>query len=164
MTTLGLGTVLEGVLGDADTGLRPAAEAMGLAVLPHLERLRPRVVEDVEDPVLETIDLEHEGPPDPLSLVACLAAHRLYVTRRGRSGAVSPGALAIARILVWAERAALIGAPPELLWIGPPARAPERTPDRVALSATCAVASGGGLRRAAAVAHLRRPPREGGTD
>ena len=155
--TLRLGTALEAVLGDAEHELRPAAEAMGLAALPHLERLRPRVVEGVADPVLESLDLEHEGPPDPLSLVACLAAHRAYVTRRGRTGAVSPGALALTRILVWAERAVLLGRPPDLLWIGPPARAPELGADRVAISAACAVATGEGVRRAAAAAHLRRP-------
>lgn len=155
--TLGLGAALAAVLGDAEDELRPAAEAMGLAALPHLERLRPRVIEDVSDPLLETLDLEHEGPPDPLSLIACLAAHRAYAARRGRAAAVSPGALALARILVWAERAALIGQEPQVVWIGPPARAPERTPEQVPLSATCAVATAEGVRRAAATAHLRRP-------
>lgn len=155
---LRLSEEFEALLARADADLRPAAEAMGLAALGHLERLRPRLADDGEagSPVLEALDLEREGAPDPLSLVACIAAHRSYAAGRGRPDAVSVGGLAIARLLVWAERAALLGEPPRLVWIGPPARAPDRGEGQAALTATCRLTVDGVPTKAAAVAVVER--------
>ncbi len=93
--------------------------------------------------------------------MACIAAHRAYVTARGRSGGVSAGALALARLLVWAQRAALLGRPPRIGWIGPAPRTPEAE-GRVALAARAAVKIGDATRRAEAVVLLEPPP--GGDD
>ncbi len=156
---LRLSDEFEALLARAEPELRPAAEAMGLAALGHLERLRPRLADDGEagSPVLEALDLEREGAPDPLSLVACIAAHRSYAAGRGRPDAVSAGGLAIARLLVWAERAALLGAPPRVVWIGPPARAPERAAGQASITATCRLAVDGATAKAAAMAVVERP-------
>lgn len=153
---------LDGRLRLVDDELRPAAEAVGLAALPHLERLRPRLLDLAPgvEAVLEELDLEREGGPDPLSLAGCVAAHGAYARRRGRPDAISPGALALARILVWGERAAMLGRAPRIRWIGPPGRAPEAAPEDVRVSATCRIAIGEGSRRAAALAFARPP--EGG--
>ncbi|MEQ9337841.1 MAG: hypothetical protein RJQ03_11680, partial [Miltoncostaeaceae bacterium] len=99
----------------------------------------------------------HEGPPDALSLLACLAAHRAYVGGRGRPEGVSVGALPIARLMVWAHRATLLGAAPRLVWVGPAVRAPEPGPRQMVLRARCAVAVDGAVRRAEAAAVVAGP-------
>jgi hypothetical protein len=148
--------------------LRMAAEAIGAGLRDQLTRLAPgltRPAQGGDDPevdaVLVELDLDHEGAPDALSLAACVAAHRTYVTARGRPEAVSAGALALGRLLVWAQRAALLGPAPRLVWVGPAARRPEGHDERVALSARCALEVGGRTRRAEALALVERPePRE----
>ena len=75
---------------------------------------------------------------------------------------MSAGALALGRLLVWAQRAAMLGPPPKLVWVGPAARRPEDAEGRIALSARSAVEIAGATRRAEAVALIearrrRRP-------
>lgn len=147
--------------------LRLGAEAIGTGLLPELARLSPALApagDDGAEPeaVLERLDLDHEGAPDGLSLAACVAAHRAYVSRRGRPGALSTGALALARLLVWAHRAALLGSPPSMAWIGPAPRLPEAAAGQVVLRARAAVAAGGATRRAEAAALIAAPRGEAG--
>lgn len=128
----------------------------------QLVRLAPgltRAGDDGADPsaLLVSLDLDHEGAPDALSLAACVAAHRAYVTARGRPEGVSAGALAIARLLVWAQRAALLGPAPRIGWIGPAARRPEGDTESLALGARCALEVDGATRRAEALALVARP-------
>lgn len=128
----------------------------------QLVRLAPgltRAGESGADPsaLLVSLDLDHEGAPDALSLAACVAAHRAYVTARGRPEGVSAGALAIARLLVWAQRAALLGPAPRIGWIGPAARRPEGDTESLALGARCALEVDGATRRAEALALIARP-------
>ncbi|MGE0028655.1 MAG: hypothetical protein AB7O78_16480 [Thermoleophilia bacterium] len=142
--------------------LRVAAEALGMGLRDQLTQLAPgltRATEGDEEPdaLLVTLDIDHEGAPDALSLAACVAAHRAYVIARGRPGGVSAGALALARLLVWAQRAALLGRPPTIGWIGPAPRTPEAE-GPVALAARAAVRIGDATRRAEAVALLEPPP------
>ena len=88
--------------------LRVAAEAIGMGLREQLVRLAPALTRPPEgaegeaEATLVALDLDHEGAPDGLSLTACVAAHRSYVTARGRPEAVSAGALALARLLAWA--------------------------------------------------------------
>jgi hypothetical protein len=131
----------------------------------QLTRLAPgltRATEDDEEPdaLLLDLDLDREGAPDGLSLAACVAAHRAYVIARGRAGGVSAGALALARLLVWAQRAALLGPPPRIGWIGPAPRTPDAE-GRVRLAARAAVRVGDATRRAEAVALLEPPAPSG---
>ncbi|MGD9694782.1 MAG: hypothetical protein AB7V42_03870 [Thermoleophilia bacterium] len=148
------------LLGDLDGELRAAAEAIGLALGGQLTRLAPALTRPAEgdeaDARLAALDLEHEDAPDGVSLAACLAAHRAYVASRGDPSAVSAGALALGRLLVWGQRAALLGPAPRIVWLGPPARRPERS-DVVALRATCALEMAGATRRAAALALIAAP-------
>jgi hypothetical protein len=144
--------------------LRMAAEAIGVGLRDQLSRLAPGLTRPAEgaddasvDAVLVGLDLDHEGPPDALSLAACVAAHRSYVAARGRPEGVSAGALALGRLLVWAQRAALLGPAPRLVWLGPAARRPQEEEGRLALSARCALDIGGRIRRAEAVALIERP-------
>lgn len=144
--------------------LRVAAEALGFGLRDQLTRLAPGLTragddgQDDPDAVLVVLDLDHDGPPDALSLAAVMAAHRAYVSARGRPGAVSTGALALGRLLVWAQRAALLGPPPRMVWVGPAARRPEDGEGHVALSARSAVEISGTTRRAEALALLEAPP------
>ncbi len=146
-----------------DPELRLAAEALGAGLREQLTRLAPGLTRPSEDgggdgdAVLVNLDLDHDGPPDPLSLAAVMAAHRAYVAARGRPEAVSAGALALARLLVWAQRAALLGPPPRIVWVGPAARRPGDQEGRLSLSARCAVEMGGATRRAEAVALIEAP-------
>ncbi len=138
---------------DLSPDLRAAAEAMGLGLRGQLTSLKPaltRVEDDLDAVELVELDLDHEGPPDPLSLSACLAAHRAYVGARGDAEGISVGALAIGRLLVWAQRAALLGAAPKVVWIGPEPRCPEVGVGQHRLSARCAVRAGDTVRRASA--------------
>ncbi len=145
-----------------EPGLRSAAEALGTALRPQLARLapgmtRPREGEAGGEALLEALDLDREGPPDALSLAACLAAHRAYVAGRGQPDGVSAGALALARLLVWAQRAAMLGPAPEIRWLGPAPRRPEGHDDALALGARCSLEMGGAVRRAEALALIARP-------
>jgi hypothetical protein len=143
-----------------DLELRLGAEAIGTSLAPRIAELAPALAaaDDGEpDALLSALDLDHEGAPDTLSLVACLAAHRGYVTRRGRPGAVSAGGLALARLLVWGHRATLLGAAPSVEWIGPAPRLPEASGDQIVLRARCALRIGGSTRRAEAAALLSPP-------
>ena len=148
--------------GGLEPELRAAAEAIGAGLQPHLTRLAPGLTRPRDgEPgdataTLVALDLDHEGEPDGLSLVACVAAHRGYVTARGDPDGVSAGALAIARLLVWGQRAAMLGPAPRIEWIGPAARRPEPGA-RLALAARCALELSGATRRAEAVALIAAP-------
>ena len=144
--------------------VRIAAEAIGFGLRDQLTRLAPGLTRPPEgdeagaDAVLVDLDLDHDGAPDAVSLVAVMAAHRSYVAARGRPEGVSAGALALGRLLVWAQRAAMLGPPPKLVWVGPAARRPEDAEGRIALSARSAVEIAGATRRAEAVALIEAPP------
>ena len=141
--------------------LRSAARAIGAGLRAELTRMRPALsrTDDGADPDAElvSLDLEHEGGADALSLSACLAAHRAYVTERGHPEGVSLGALAIARLLVWGTRASMLGPAPKVTWIGPPGRRPDLREDELSLAATAVVRIGEAERRAGAVAVVKRP-------
>jgi len=157
------------LVGALEPELRMAAEAIGLGLRDQLTRLAPGLTRPPDgqddaaaEAVLVDLDLDHDGAPDALSLVAVVAAHRSYVTARGRPDAVSAGALALGRILVWAQRAALLGPAPRLVWVGPAARRPDDEEGRLALSARCALEIAGTTRRAEAVALIEAPSGEEG--
>jgi hypothetical protein len=141
-----------------DPDLRLAAESIGVALRPELVRRAPTLVPqtDLGDPpgesVLVALELDREPEPDPLTLAACVAGHRAYVAARGRPDGLSLGALALARILAWASRAALLGAAPRIAWLGPPSRRPEPEAGQVALEARCVCEVGGRRREARASA------------
>jgi hypothetical protein len=151
------------LVGALDPDLRLAAEAIGVGLRDQLTRLAPGLTrpggegDETAEAVLVDLHLEHDGEPDAVSLAAVMAAHRSYVAARGRPEAVSAGALALARLLVWAQRAALLGPPPRLVWVGPAARRPEDAEGRIALSARSAVEMAGTTRRAEAVALIEAP-------
>lgn len=129
----------------------------------ELVRLAPALTRPPEggagdaEATLGTLDLDHEGPPDGLSLLACIAAHRSYVIARGDAGGVSVGALALARLLVWAQRAAMLGPAPHIEWIGPASRCPAVS-GRLVLRARSSVVMNDAARRAEAVALITPPP------
>lgn len=158
------------LLGTLEPELRAAAEALGAALQPQLASLAPGLTRPREgdpddgDAVMAALDLDHEGAPDALSLAACVAAHRAYVTGRGQASGVSAGALALARLLVWAQRAAMLGPAPRIEWIGPAPRRPEGSQERLSLSARCALELGGATRRAEAVALIAPPDPPAETD
>ena len=166
--TLRLSDEQSAVLGGLDPELKVAAEAIGVGLRPQLTQLAPALSKALEsgdagepDATLQSLDLDHEGDADALCLAACVAAHRSYVTGRGRPGGTSTGALAIARILVWAHRAAMLGRPPTIAWIGPAPRLPEAGPDQAVLRARCTVSIGGVTRRAEAAAIISAPTAAG---
>jgi hypothetical protein len=144
-----------------DPELRSAARAIGAGLRAELVKMRPALSRDEEggdpDAELVSVDLEHDGPADALSLSACLAAHLAYVTERGHPEGLSLGALAIARLLVWGTRASMLGPAPKVTWIGPPARRPDLGEDEISLAATAVVRIGETERRAGAVAVVKRP-------
>ncbi len=143
--------------------LRPAAEALGVALGPQLTRLAPAMTRPRADggddagALLVSLELDREGEPDGLSLTACLAAHRAYVSGRGQPEGASAGALALARLLIWAQRAAMLGPAPRIEWIGPAPRRPEGSDDRLSLAARCRIEVAGEVRRAEALALIARP-------
>ena len=107
------------MVGALEPDLRMAAEAIGVGLRDQLTRLAPgltRPGEDGDDAVealLVDLDLDHDGAADAVSLAAVMAAHRSYVAARGRPGAVSTGALALARLArVGAARGAARSASP----------------------------------------------------
>ncbi len=150
------------LLGTVEPELRVAAEALGMGLRAELIRLAPALTRppgdapEGTDATLAQLDLDHEGAPDALSLAACVAAHRAYAIARGDPEAVSAGALALARLLVWAQRAAMLGPAPRVEWIGPAPRRPEPE-GRLSLGARCALEMHGATRRAEAVALITRP-------
>ncbi|HSJ73815.1 MAG TPA: hypothetical protein VK904_05810 [Miltoncostaeaceae bacterium] len=149
------------LVGALEPDLRMAAEAIGFGLRDQLTRLAPGLTRPPEgaeaDAVLVDLDLDHDGAPDALSLAAVMAAHRSYVAARGQPEGVSAGALALGRLLVWAQRAALLGPAPKLVWVGPATRRPEDEAGRLALSARSAVTMAGTTRRAEAVALIAAP-------
>jgi hypothetical protein len=137
--------------------LRAAAGAIGAAVREELVRRAPGLVRAEGGPadgLLLELGLDREPEPDDVSLAACVAAHRAYVTSRGEPDGLSLGALALARLLVWASRASILGPAPRLAWLGPPSRRPEPGPDQVTLEAHAACEVDGRRREARAVALL----------
>lgn len=148
-------------VGALEPDLRMAAEAIGFGLRDQLTRLAPGLTRPPEgaqaDAVLVDLDLDHDGAPDALSLAAVMAAHRSYVAARGQPEGVSAGALALGRLLVWAQRAALLGPAPKVVWVGPATRRPEDEEGRLALSARSAVTMAGTTRRAEAVALIEAP-------
>ena len=158
--TLRLSDTQSALLGGLDAELKVAAEAIGAGLQQQLTQLAPalsKAPEGEPEATLQSLELDHEGDADALCLAACVAAHRSYVTARGRPGGTSTGALAIARILVWAHRAAMLGAPPTIAWIGPAPRLPEAGADQAVLRARCAVTIAGTTRRAEAAAIISAP-------
>jgi hypothetical protein len=142
--------------------LRAAAAALGSGLGPELARRAPGLARAAEgggepDALLVELALDREPEPDALTLAACAAAHRAYVTARERPDGVSLGALALARLLVWASRAAILGAVPKVVWLGPPSRRPEPGDDRIALEARCVCEIAGARREARAAALIARP-------
>ena len=151
------------LVGGVEPELRVAAEAIGMGLRAELARLAPGLTrppdtgQGDDHATLVSLDLDHEGEPDGLSLIACVAAHRAYVIARGAPEGVSAGALALARLLVWSQRAALLGPAPQIAWIGPAPRRPEDTGGNLVLAARCAVDLRGATRRAEAVALIAPP-------
>jgi len=143
-----------------DADLRSGAHAIGLAVAARLRDLAPSLRPargDGGEPtfVLEALELDPDDPADALTLVACIGAHDAYATARGRAGAVSPGGLALARVLVWATRAEMLGTRPDVRWVGPPARMPEGLEGQV-ITATVVLADGDTRARASAAMVVTR--------
>ena len=143
-----------------DADLRSGAHAIGLAVASRLRDLAPSLRPargDGGEPtfVLEALELDPDDPADALTLVACIGAHDAYATARGRAGAVSPGGLALARVLVWATRAEMLGTRPDVRWVGPPARMPEGLEGQV-ITATVVLADGDTRARASAAMVVTR--------
>lgn len=154
---LGLRPEFQHELDSLEPDLRAAASAIGLAVQAELLRLRPALARSdtgsvAPTAILTSLDLDREGAPDPVSLAACVAAHGGYVASRLDPQGVSLGAMALARLLVWSARAAMLGTPPRIVWIGPPTRRPELDPGQVALGATAVATVNGSERRAGALA------------
>lgn len=150
-----------GAIDALEPELRVAAEALGAGLRAQLLTLRPGLVHadgdaDALEATLVALDLDREGAPDPLSLAACLAAHRAYLGARGQPDGVSLGALALGRLLVWAQRAALLGPPPRIAWLGPPARQPAAAERQFTLEARCVAQVGERSREARAVALVMR--------
>ena len=113
-----------------DPDLEAGAQAIAFAVAARLRELAPSLRpagDGGAEPVFDVAEivLDPDDPADALTLSACLSAHDAYAAARGRPGAVSPGGLALARVLVWATRAEMLGARPDVRWIGPPARMPD---------------------------------------
>lgn len=152
----------QGEIDALDAELRFTAEAFAVGIADRLAALGPSLRRDEGDAppeaMLEELTLEGEGEADPLTLVICLAAHRMYVTRRGAPAGVSLGALALARILAWAARAATIGPAPRVHWIGPPSRCPEPGENQHRLAALSRARFGEDHRTAQAVALVAPGP------
>lgn len=143
-----------------DPDLSAGSQAIGFAVAERLRELAPAlrpVGDSGAEPrfLIEEISLDPADPADALTLAACLAAHDGYVAGRGRPGAVSPGALALARVLVWATRAEMLGARPDVRWIGPPARMPDDAEGQVVTAAVVLECDGTRARAQAAMVVAR---------
>jgi len=146
-------------ISELEPEMRVTAEALGAGMADRLVELAPSLTKDGDNsrPKAEmiTLALDREETPDPLSLLACLGAHRAYVSRRGDPEAVSLGALALARLLVWAARATLIGKGPDLIWLGPSARRPEPGIGQHVIAARARARFSSGMREAKAEALVR---------
>ena len=164
---------LQETLEDLDPDLRGAAHAIGVGLGAQLGRLRPAMSQGADPagvPDVEVVSLElaSEGEPDPLSLAAIRAAHHAYVSARGVPDGASLGAFAIARLLVWAQRAALpasssdpagnLGATPTITWIGPVQRRPAEA-SGIEIHASCVGVVDGTQRTAKALAVIDPAPR-----
>jgi len=145
---------------DPAAGLDPelvnAARGIGFAVGARLRELAPSLRPKTDaggepDLVIHAIVLDPDDPLDPLTLIACVQAHDSYVVARGRRGAASPGALALARVLAWAARAEMLGRAPGISWIGPSVRRPDGMTG-YAVTATVTLLDGETPIRAAALA------------
>jgi len=162
--TLRVGPEQEAGLQGLEPELRSFADAIGGTLGPELLRRAPGLARVGEgesgdpDALLVALELDREPEPDAVTLSACLAAHRAYVGGRGRPEAVSLGALALARLLIWASRAALLGPAPAVSWIGPPSRRPEPEAGQLILEARCVCEIAGRRREARAVALVGPPP------
>jgi hypothetical protein len=140
-----------------DPDLARAAGGIGAAVAVRLRELAPAlraVAPAGGEPTLalESLTLEPDDPLDDVTLAACVNAHDAYVAARGRPAAVSPGALALARILTWAARAEMLGRAPDVRWIGPPSRRPEAAAGHAVAARVLLRDADGTAVRAAAVA------------
>jgi len=154
---------LQETLEDLDPDLGGAAHAIGVGLGAQLGRLRPALSQGtdpaaVPDVEIVSLDLASEGAPDPLSLAAIRAAHHAYVSARGAPDGASLGAFAIARLLVWAQRAAILGATPTVRWIGPIQRRPPET-SGIEVHASCVGVVDGTRRTAKALAVIDDAPR-----
>ena len=142
-----------------DVEVRVTAEALGASLADRLVELAPSLTRDGDDASpsaqLVALSLDREPDPDPVSLAACLGAHRAYVARRGNPDGLSLGALALARLLVWATRASMIGPAPEVVWLGPGARRPAAEPNQHVIVARARAAVPSGQREAVAEALVR---------
>lgn len=140
--------------------LLAAAQAIGLGVLPKLTELKPGLTDTPAgaSAALDALDLDRDGAPDPLSAAAVLAAHQAYVRQRGRADGLSLGALSLARLLVWVQRAAMLGGPsPQIVWVGPESRLPDGLTG-TRLVATATITGDGRRRSARAVAIVQAAP------
>jgi hypothetical protein len=158
-----LAPALQETLETLDPDLRGPAHAIGMSLGTQLGRLRPALSHGADPAVPPEVEvlslaLAPEGEPDAISLAACQAAHQSYVASRGAASATSLGALAIARLLVWAQRAALLGAPPEITWIGPVQRRPADA-SGIEIHASCVALVDGARHTAKAVALVQPPAR-----
>ena len=140
-----------------DPDLARAAGGIGSAVAIRLRELAPALRATAPtggEPTLslESLTLEPDDPLDDVTLAACVHAHDAYVAARGRPAAVSPGALALARILTWAARAEMLGRAPDVRWIGPPSRRPEDAAGHAVAARVLLRDADGTAVRAAAVA------------
>lgn len=154
---------LQETLEDLDPDLRGAAHAIGVGLGAQLGRLRPAMSQGADPaavPDVEVVSLElaSEGEPDALSFAAIRAAHHAYVSARGAPDGASLGAFAIARLLVWAQRAALLGATPTITWIGPVQRRPAEA-SGIEIHASCVGVVDGTQRTAKALAVIDPAPR-----
>ena len=143
-----------------DPDLAAGAQAIAFAVAARLRELAPSLRPPADggaEPVfdLAELTLDPDDPADPLTLAACLGAHDTYAAARGRPGAVSPGGLALARVLVWATRAEMLGAKPDVRWIGPPARMPDDIDGQV-ITASVVLTAGDTRARASAALVVAR--------
>ena len=157
---------LQETLEEVDPDLRGAAHAIGMGLGGRLGRLRPALSRGTDPSAVPDVEvlslaLATEGEPDALSLAAIGAAHQAYVSSRGAPDGASLGALAIARLLVWAQRAALLGAAPQIIWIGPEPRRPADATG-IAVHAACVGLVDGSRRTAKAVAVIAPAPRGAG--
>jgi hypothetical protein len=161
--SLRLAPALHETLAELDPDLRGAAHAIGMGLGGQLGRLRPALSHGADPaaaPDVEVLSLElaSEGEPDGISLAAIEAAHQAYVAARGVPNGASLGAFAIARLLVWAQRAALLGAPPTIAWIGPVQRRPAEVAG-IEIHASCVGMVDGTRHTAKALAVIEATPR-----
>lgn len=139
--------------------LLAGAQAIGMGALPKLSELTPGLTADADHAELVALALDAEDGVDPLTAAAVLAAHQTYVRHRGSPDAVSLGALSLARLIVWVQRAAMLaGAPPQVVWIGPEARVPDGlVGTRITATATITTAERRRSARAVAIVQPAAP-------